>query len=615
MSHMMLRLALLSLAWVPMAFAQITITSVTNAASFEAGSLSPGSIGAIFGTGLATTAAEAGSIPIPFSLAGATVTVNGVKAPLFYASPVQINFQIPFETQTGTASIAVSVGSASSAAFSALVELASPGIFQFGTNRAVAQNPDYSLNDSATPVAGGSYITAYLTGLGPLNNSVADGAAALLLPLSSATSTFSATVGGQPANVFFLGLAPGFVGLAQANITIPSLPAGNYPLVITVDGIPSNGPLISVSGSTSTAPRFSLISTVATPIAPRNVAINGTTAYVCGGQAIDVVDISSPANPKVLSTIGQSDLNNGSGIYCALLGNSLIEIVNTQTLVVYDVTTPTAPLKLAGFTPPFAFSGTVFFAGTTGFLTTASFSYNTSTNSIFAQQGEFYAYDFSKPSQPVFDSNLQPGSQAGSGDASPRFGGVAVNNQTAFIVSTTSTGGNTSGGAAQVQVIDIGNPASMQAIGQVLIPQAAVATAIAVEGTTALVSGNTAGWRNPGLPNFDFTGVVTFTALDLSDPRNPSIISTLVTNISSSYGALIAPLGNGYFAVSIQPPADNTNGSPVGSGQLGVVDATNPKDLKIITMDSAPGLNGLAIAGSNLYSVVANGLNVYQITN
>ena len=46
----------------------------------------------------------------------------------------------------------------------------------------------------------------------------------------------------------FLGLAPGYVGLDQANIVVPpGLSTGYYPLVITVGGVQSNGPSIYVS--------------------------------------------------------------------------------------------------------------------------------------------------------------------------------------------------------------------------------------------------------------------------------------------------------------------------------------------------------------------------------
>ncbi|MGA2591059.1 MAG: hypothetical protein ABSH32_14160, partial [Bryobacteraceae bacterium] len=231
---------------------QITICAVTNGASFTANILSPGAIATIFGNNLATSTAPAMAVPLPMTLGGATVTVNGIAAPLFFASSLQINFQVPNEVKVGTATVVVSIGSTSTAPFSTAVQTAAPGIFTFSTNRAAVRNPDESVNNSNNPVTAGSYIVAYLTGQGPVDNPVADGVPAPDSPLSHATSTYSATIGGLNANVFFLGLAPGYVGLAQANITVPSsLASGDYPLIITVNGVQSNGPLITVSAPTA----------------------------------------------------------------------------------------------------------------------------------------------------------------------------------------------------------------------------------------------------------------------------------------------------------------------------------------------------------------------------
>ena len=126
------------------------ISSIANCASFTVNSLSPGSFATIFGTNLVgqSNSSSFSSLPLPKTLGGAIVTVNGISAPLLYASPTQINFQIPYETTVGTASVIVNAGYASSTPFSAPIAAASPGIFSFGTNRAVAQNPDGSLNDS-----------------------------------------------------------------------------------------------------------------------------------------------------------------------------------------------------------------------------------------------------------------------------------------------------------------------------------------------------------------------------------------------------------------------------------------------------------------------------------
>jgi hypothetical protein len=106
-----------------------------------------------------------------------------------------------------------------------------------------------------------------------------------------------------------------------------------------------------------------------------------------------------------------------------------------------------------------------FFVGSTAFLNTDWFQFSGST--ISSQHGDFYAHGFNNPAQPSFPSNLQPvASKPASSNASPRFAAIAVDNQTAYLASTTSTGGNPNGGQAAVQGIDISNPANMAVLSQ-----------------------------------------------------------------------------------------------------------------------------------------------------
>ena len=50
------------------------------------------------------------------------------------------------------------------------------------------------------------------------------------------------------AQVAFAGLAPGFVGLVQVNIVVPSdLQTGNYPLTVTIGSETSNSATISIT--------------------------------------------------------------------------------------------------------------------------------------------------------------------------------------------------------------------------------------------------------------------------------------------------------------------------------------------------------------------------------
>jgi uncharacterized protein (TIGR03437 family) len=225
------------------------ICAAVNGASFAAGApVSPGAIVSLFGALLASGTATAASIPLPTLLSTTSLTVNGIAAPLFFVSPTQINLQIPWETKPGAAAFEVISGSTSSGPLRFPVAAANPGIFTSGNNRAIVQNQDYSINDTGNPAAAGSYITVYLTGGGPIDNAVPTGAANPSSPLSSVTAPYSASIGGKPAKVLFLGLSPGFVGLYQANLQVPQLSSGDYPVIITVGGVSSNAPLLAVSG-------------------------------------------------------------------------------------------------------------------------------------------------------------------------------------------------------------------------------------------------------------------------------------------------------------------------------------------------------------------------------
>ena len=116
------------------------------------------------------------------------------------------------------------------------------------SGQAVVQNSDFSLNGPGNPAKAGSMIIAYLTGSGPVSPAVSNGVAAPISPPATVTSDKSATIGSTTATVSFAGLAPGFVGLLQMNIVVPStLAAGDYPLTITIHGETSNPGTISVS--------------------------------------------------------------------------------------------------------------------------------------------------------------------------------------------------------------------------------------------------------------------------------------------------------------------------------------------------------------------------------
>jgi uncharacterized protein (TIGR03437 family) len=218
--------------------------------------LSAGGLVSLFGVRLAPGSQLAGFVggELPRELLGVEVRVHdpdgGViyRAPLLYVSPEQINFQMPFEVAAlPSVRITVSVSGNESPPEGVVLAPAGPGLFVLMDGRAAVLNQDFSLNTPAQPAARGSIVMAFLTGVGPLNPAIESGAAAPLDPLSFATLLSSATIGGVEARVVALAMVPGYVGLAQANIEIPSsLQPGEHELRVQVGEQVSNGAVVSV---------------------------------------------------------------------------------------------------------------------------------------------------------------------------------------------------------------------------------------------------------------------------------------------------------------------------------------------------------------------------------
>jgi uncharacterized protein (TIGR03437 family) len=222
--------------------------AIVNGASFAPRMLAPGSLFSIFGSGFAQQAASAQQLPLPQSLASIQVLLNGKASPLLYAGPNQINAQLPVDVPVGQpVSLTVTNGTASSNAVSISVSAAALGLFTYGQDQAIVQNPDGSLNSDANPAHPGDVLVLYLTGGGSVNTTGWITGEPSPPGASGVTSPYSVTVDAQPATAYYLGLTPGFVGLYQANFKLPALAPGNYPVVITAGGAASNAAVISVA--------------------------------------------------------------------------------------------------------------------------------------------------------------------------------------------------------------------------------------------------------------------------------------------------------------------------------------------------------------------------------
>ncbi|MDP9171626.1 MAG: matrixin family metalloprotease [Acidobacteriota bacterium] len=223
-----------------------TSAAVISAASYKgstaSGGVSPGGIYSIYDTtanslGPAAFAQPSGYDPygnLATSLAGVTVTFDGVPAPLYLAYAGQINLQVPFEVAgKNSTKVVVDFNGSRSAPVAVPVTPAQPAFFTFtpAGKDVITQNfPDYSLNTAANAAPKGGIVLLYGTGLGALSYALGTGQPGTVPPASYA-SAYSCSFGGPKAAAFGY-WNYGFVGEATWTVAIPPDTAGG-PVALT----------------------------------------------------------------------------------------------------------------------------------------------------------------------------------------------------------------------------------------------------------------------------------------------------------------------------------------------------------------------------------------------
>ncbi len=238
----------------------VSATSFVNAASFQPG-LVPCGLATVTGAGLAPNVTGVQSWwngfgpppPVPYTLQGVSITVNGSAAPILSVSNVngnqQVNFQTPCEATPGSGTVVVQVNSATTTTTGVTVYQMQPGIFTFaGTAGALDaivldSNGNY-ITPSNFAQAGQTYYM-YVTGLGQPTPSVKTG------ELGSGSQTILASqvvlaidsVGVSVTQVQYL---QGAFGEYVITFTIPATANGQaFPtgtnLPISLGGITSGG--------------------------------------------------------------------------------------------------------------------------------------------------------------------------------------------------------------------------------------------------------------------------------------------------------------------------------------------------------------------------------------
>jgi uncharacterized protein (TIGR03437 family) len=220
------------------------LTGITSAVDFRP-YFSPGALVSVFGNYLGPAEPASGQLAadgrVATSLAGNTLTFQGLPAPILYASASQINAVIPYGVTPGRRSVQLTTPAGTDTSGAINVTPTSPSLFP-----GLVYNPDGTLNSKSNPAPKGATLVLYGTGMGLTNPSGVDGAIVrppdLPQPVARATAYVSAT-GQFPAEVLYFGPLPGFVaGAVQANIRIPdAVPPGEATLHISSAGQSSQG--------------------------------------------------------------------------------------------------------------------------------------------------------------------------------------------------------------------------------------------------------------------------------------------------------------------------------------------------------------------------------------
>jgi uncharacterized protein (TIGR03437 family) len=209
----------------------------------QPGFIAPGEIVSVFGLSIGPDQPAAYKFDstgrVSSNLNGLQVLIDGITAPILYASKNQINAVVPFSVQVSSSSDLTAYfgssievrnpGSAAPLVASARTVPSLPGIFASESGAARMLNQDTTMNGVENPAKQGSTVSFFVTGLGPMPPSVQDGGIATRP--SSTALPIQVFLGVGPrgpftqvdaASIKYAGDVPGQIeGLQQINVQLP----------------------------------------------------------------------------------------------------------------------------------------------------------------------------------------------------------------------------------------------------------------------------------------------------------------------------------------------------------------------------------------------------------
>jgi uncharacterized membrane protein len=429
-----------------------------------------------------------------------------------------------------------------------------------------------------------------------------------------------------------------------------SLPAGNYTLEVTITdptsgltlpggigdgqlviGSPVNATLtvnpqivatgnsqvtttLSVSAGASRSNPLVLLGTAQTPSPAESLALKGNLAYVCDDNEISIVDVTHPASPVLVNSVAPPGMMNDGLAHCAIPNDKLLAFVDATdsgigsnpSFVAMSLQDPTQPQSIKSTYINKRFFMEPVYSGDTVFVPTFSIPYFGPGGYWTGQNGDVVAINISDVTNPVIKGTLETPLDPSAGGANAVFGVALADAHTLLVGSSTSTGAS-NGGTGNLVVADVTDPAHMSIVQQVPVPGTKQIYAPILQGNLAVALGNNGGFAGgePDIPGK--TGNVVLTTFDITDPRNPHIISTTPLPYKATDGTPAARIGDNLFLFGGAATAAGTN-------LLILADTTNPASPSLRTYPVPFAVTFMTAAGTILHTTDgAAGYAAYQI--
>ncbi len=185
--------------------------------------LAPGMLLSVYGSRFADETRSATVLPLSTTLGVTSVSLGGRLLPLYFTSDGQVNALAPLDVPRNTElSLIVRRGAALSVPETVTIAPSAPAVFAAAGDSAFALDLQGRPVNAGNPAARGSVVALFVTGLGAVDRTVAEGAAAPTEPLARTIEQVDVAVGGAQGLVLYSGLAPGLVAVYQINVAIPA---------------------------------------------------------------------------------------------------------------------------------------------------------------------------------------------------------------------------------------------------------------------------------------------------------------------------------------------------------------------------------------------------------